>query len=296
MSAAAWSPPMPKLEGARHRRVRAGEVELHLAELGPEDGRPLLMVHGWPQNWWCWHRVAPALAADGIRCLMPDLRGHGWSDAPEHGYEKEQLVDDLLGLLDALALDRVDYAGHDWGGVCGFMLAFRAPERLRSLLVLSVPHFWPSRHDRLNPRRIAGFAYQLPLATVGGRLVHNGLTKRVLNAAGGRGNLPDEDLAVYESTMATTAGARATVGLYRTFLTRELLPIVRGRYARERLDMPARLVVGDRDIIIRGADLRGYERNAPGLEVERVPGARHFLPEERPELIADRARALLAAG
>jgi pimeloyl-ACP methyl ester carboxylesterase len=295
LTAAAWSPPMPELEGARHRRVDAGQVGLHLAELGPEDGRPLLMIHGWPQSWWCWRRVAPMLAADGIRCLMPDLRGHGWSDAPARGYEKEQLVDDLVGLLDALELGRVDYAGHDWGAVCGFLLAFRAPERLRSLLVLSIPHFWPSLHDRLSPRRIAGFAYQIPLATVGGALVRRGLTSRVLQIASASGTFRPEDLAVYEATMATDGGARATVGLYRTFLTRELLPAARGRYARERIELPGRLVVGDRDAIIRGADLRGHERNAPRMSVERVPGARHFLPEERPELIADRARDLLAA-
>ena len=59
--------------------------------------------------------------------------------------------------------------------------------------------------------------------------------------------------------------------------------------------MPCRLIVGDDDLIVRGADLRGYETNAPHLEVERVPGARHFLPEERAELVAERARALFGA-
>jgi len=286
---------MPELAGARHRRVEIGEVALHLAELGPQDGRPLLMIHGWPQSWWCWRRVAPPLAADGIRCLMPDLRGHGWSDAPARGYEKEQLARDLVALLDALDVDRVDYAGHDWGAVCGFLLAFRAPTRVRSLLLLSIPHFWPSRHDRLSPLRMATFAYQLPLATAGGALVRRGLASRVLRAASAPGTFEPRDLAVYESTMATDAGARATVGLYRTFLSREALPIACGRYSRERLEPAARLVVGDGDLIVRGADLRGHERNAPRMEVERVPRARHFLPEERPELIADRARDLLAA-
>jgi pimeloyl-ACP methyl ester carboxylesterase len=286
---------MPELDAARHLRVEVGEVGLHLAELGPQDGRPLLLVHGWPQSWWCWRHVAPLLAAHGIRCLMPDLRGHGWSDAPTGGYEKEQLTRDLLGLLDALDLDRVDYAGHDWGAVCGFLVGFGAPGRVRSLLLLSVPHFWPSLHDRLSPLRIAAFAYQLPLAAAGGALVRRGLASRVLRAASAPGTFEPEDLAVYESTMATDAGARATVGLYRTFLTRELLPVARGRYARERLDPRARLVVGDGDPIVRGADLRGHERNAPRMEVEWVPGARHFLPEERPELIADRVRDLLAA-
>ena len=74
---------------------------MHVAEAG--SGPPLLLVHGWPQHWFCWRRVVPLLA-DRYRLIMPDLRGHGWSDAPR-GYDKEQLATDLLGLLDTLELD-----------------------------------------------------------------------------------------------------------------------------------------------------------------------------------------------
>jgi pimeloyl-ACP methyl ester carboxylesterase len=92
--------------------------------------------------------------------------------------------------------------------------------------------------------------------------------------------------------MGSERGAATTVAMYRTFLLHELLPLVRGRYSDARLDIPARLVVGDGDLIVRGADLLGHEANAPLLEVERLPGAQHFIPEERPELVADRAQAL----
>jgi pimeloyl-ACP methyl ester carboxylesterase len=294
-AAQAWSPPMPELAGVRHRRVGTGEVRLHVAELGPEDAPPLLLVHGWPQSWWCWRRVASLLAAE-YRCLMCDLRGYGWSDAPAAGYEKERLAADLARLLDALELDRVGYLGHDWGAFTGFLLAFRRPERIGAFLALSIPHPWPSGHDRLNPWRLAGFAYQVPLSTpLGGCLARRGLTTRVLKAGASPGTFEPGDLAVYEATMGSGRGARATVAMYRSFLLRELVPIARGRYADERLDVPTRLLVGDDDLIIRGADLRGHERNAPRLEIERVPGAGHFLPEERPELVAGRARELFAA-
>jgi pimeloyl-ACP methyl ester carboxylesterase len=297
MSAAPpWTPPMPDLAGARHRLIDAGEVGLHVAELGPEGAPPLLLVHGWPQSWWCWRRVAPLLA-DEFRLVMPDLRGHGWSDAPAGGYEKEQLARDLIALLDALELDRVGYLGHDWGAFAGYLAAIAAPERIRALIALSIPHPWPSRHDRLNPWRLAGFAYQLPLSSPLGRwLARRRLTTRVLRAASAGDPFDERDLAVYESTMGSERGARTTVAMYRTFVFRELVPIARGRYGDARLDMPCRLIVGDDDLIVRGADLRGYEANAPHLEVERVPGARHFLPEERPELVAERARALFGAG
>ena len=74
-----------------------------------------MLVHGWPQHWWAWRRLLPALAQER-RVLCPDLRGLGWSDAPPGTYAKETWAADLVALLDALDLDSADIAGHDWGG------------------------------------------------------------------------------------------------------------------------------------------------------------------------------------
>lgn len=288
--------PMPELPGVRHRDVDAGGVRLHVAEAGPADGEPVLLVHGWPQHWYCWREVIGRLPEEW-RLVMPDLRGFGWSEKPAAGYEKEQLAGDLLALLDALGLDRVRYLGHDWGAFSGLLLALRAPERVSALLVLSVPHLWPSRHDQRNPWRLAGLAYQGVLSTprVGEALMERGLARRMLAAGASPGTFSPAELDRYDAVMRTPDAARATGALYRTFLVHEIAPIVRGRYAEARLEVPARLIVGDRDVIVRGADLEGHDRNAPGLTVERAPGARHFLPEERPQLVADRARELFGA-
>jgi len=71
---------LPVLRGVRHRHVDVGAgVRLHVAEAGA--GPLLVLVHGWPQHWWCWRRMIPALARTH-RVLAPDLRGFGWSDAP----------------------------------------------------------------------------------------------------------------------------------------------------------------------------------------------------------------------
>jgi pimeloyl-ACP methyl ester carboxylesterase len=224
---------------------------------------------------------------------MPDLRGFGLSDAPPGGYEKRQLGDDLLALLDALDLDRVGYIGHDWGGFIGFELATRAPERLSGLLALSVPHPWPSWHDRLNPLRLAAFAYQLPLSAplVGQALMRRGLTRRLLEHGARQGTFTESELASYDDSMSSPEGSRVTVAMYRTFLLREL-PSLAVRGVEGLLRVPARLLVGEQDPIVRGADLRGYETHAEDMEVERVAGAGHFLPDERPDLVAARATTL----
>ena len=124
--------------GVTHRQVDVGGLSVHVAEAGRPDAPPLVLLHGWPQHWYCWRRVVPLLAAD-FRLVMPDLRGHGWTQA-QAPYDKEQLATDLLGLLDALELPRVGLVGHDWGGWTSFLACLRAPERFSGLLALGITH------------------------------------------------------------------------------------------------------------------------------------------------------------
>jgi pimeloyl-ACP methyl ester carboxylesterase len=273
--------------------VRAGAIRLHVAELGPPEAPPLLLVHGWPQHWWCWRRVAPELARD-FRCVMADLRGHGWSEAPATGYEKERLAGDLLALLDALEIERAGWVGHDWGAFAGLLAALRAPERFTGLLALSVGHPWPSRHDRLSPLRLAAFVYQLPLSSrrLVGRLLPAGLIRRALAGGARDGTFSPADLELYDAVLRSPERAHVTSAMYWTFVRRELPAIVRGRYAGAHLRVPTRLVVGEQDPPMRGSDLLGYEDHADDMTHERVPGVRHFLPEEAPQVVVARAREL----
>ena len=96
----------------------------------PQDAPPLVLLHGWPQHWYLWRNVIPAVA-DRYRVLAPDLRGFGWSDAPAGGYRKERMASDVLGLLDALGVERAQLVGHDWGGWIGFLLGAPRPRALR---------------------------------------------------------------------------------------------------------------------------------------------------------------------
>jgi len=278
----------------RHTDVEVEGVRFHLAEAGPEDGQPIVLVHGWPQHWWCWRKVAPLLGE--YRCVMPDLRGHGWSDAPADGYEKRRLAEDVLGIMDSLGLDRVTYAGHDWGAVIGFLLASKAPERISSFLALSVPHPWPSRHDRTDPRRLAAGLYQIPLSTpvLGEKLVRGGIVRKVFSGAAPAGTFSSEEEEIYLERISRREGARATVALYRSFLLRELPGNQIGRAMADPFSTTTRLLMGERDPIAMGADLEGYEPHAPHMTLEWVPGAGHFLPEEEPELVASHVRELAA--
>ena len=98
---------MPALDGVDHKFVDlGGGVTIHVADAGPADGPPVMLVHGFPENWWEWHELIGPLAADGYRVLCPDLRGAGWSSAPRSRYLKNEMAGDLAAVLDQLGLGR----------------------------------------------------------------------------------------------------------------------------------------------------------------------------------------------
>jgi pimeloyl-ACP methyl ester carboxylesterase len=272
---------LPDLEGVTHRTVEARGLSFHVAEAG--SGEALVLLHGWPQHWWAWRKVVPLLAPHA-RLVMPDLRGFGWSDAPPDGYDKHTMAADVLALLDALGLERVRIVGHDWGGWIAFLACMAAPERFERALALGIspPFGRPSPRMALDLWR---FAYMLAIGApgLGERLVGSERFIRTMLTARA-GAFSDDDLRAFAAVLAEPARARASVRLYRTFVLREA---VRG--ARGRLHVPARLVVGARDPVIRPSLLAGRERYADDLTIEVVPDCGHWIPAERPDLVAERA-------
>jgi pimeloyl-ACP methyl ester carboxylesterase len=286
---------LPEIHGVRHafHELPTG-VRAHVAETGPEDAPAVLCLHGWPQHFLIWRAIWPELAGTH-RVICPDLRGHGWSGWPDDGdFRKARLADDAVALLDVLGLDRVDLIGHDWGGWSGLLLALGTPARVRSLLALSVLHPWQPRGPAL--RNIWRFAYQLPLATpwLGERLVRSeSFITRVIRSGWADRSRWDADAArSYEAVLRQPVGARTSHLMYRTFVTSEISAPLMGAFENRRLEMPARLLIGERDPL--GAALAaGFERHGVDAAHEVVPGVGHFLPEERPEIVVARARELL---
>lgn len=268
----------PTLPGVRHVDVDAGGLRIHVALAGADDAPPLLLLHGWPQSWWSWRGLIPQLA-ERFRVIAPDLRGHGWSEAPSGGYDKEQLATDMLAVLDALDVQRTTWIGHDWGAWVGFLAALRAPQRIGRLLALCVPHPWvPPR-----PRQLALLAYQGPISMpVLGPRVARPISKAALRSGRGQDRLAEADLALF----ADHIPAAVTVAMYRTFLTREVLPLARGRYDGARLQVPSTLLIGAGDLVTKGLRA-GPVEGQPALHVEIADGVAHWLPEQRPQLILD---------
>lgn len=120
----------------------AADDGTRIAAFEAGEGPPLVLLHGFPQNHRCWRPILPALAATH-RCILIDLRGYGASDAPADDaahtvYSKRRMALDVRSVLDALAIDRADIAGHDRGARVAYRFALDHPDRVHRLAILEV--------------------------------------------------------------------------------------------------------------------------------------------------------------
>lgn len=289
---------LPTFDGVQHRFVDLADgVRIHVADAGPADGPPVMLVHGFPQHWWEWRHLIGPLAADGYRVICPDLRGAGWSSAPPGRYRKTDMADDLAAVLDTLGIGPVTLAAHDWGGGIAFIMMLRHPEKVTGYFGVNTFAPWFKR-DLALARHLWRLWYQIPIAlpVVGPRLIADRkgrFLRSTLAWAGGPFSLPEGDLRLYAQRFAEPGHAVAGSRWYRTFLTHEFVPWLRGEFADARPSVPVRWLHGTADPIITPTLLRGYGERADDFQVELVDGVGHWIAEQRPGLVLDRLRAFL---
>ncbi|TFG06229.1 MAG: alpha/beta hydrolase [Promethearchaeota archaeon] len=119
--------------------IKINDIKLHAIIIG--SGEPLILLHGFPEFWYCWKDIIPGLK-HGFKMIIPDMRGYNLSDKPKgvENYTLDLLVEDIKGLCEALELDKFYLAGHDWGGVVAWGFAEKYPELLKKLIILNAPH------------------------------------------------------------------------------------------------------------------------------------------------------------
>lgn len=122
--------------------IPAGDLTFRALAAGPEGGRLVLLLHGFPQCSRAWTQVMDQLAAAGHRAVAPDQRGYSPGARPSAvaAYEMDHLVADVLAMADWFGGHRFDVVGHDWGGAVAWHVAGRYPDRVRTLAVASTPH------------------------------------------------------------------------------------------------------------------------------------------------------------
>jgi pimeloyl-ACP methyl ester carboxylesterase len=295
---------MPEIDGVEHRYVDlGGGVTIHVADAGPADGPAVMLVHGFPQNWWEWHALIGPLAADGYRVLCPDLRGAGWSSAPRTQYLKSEMADDLAGVMDRLGVPTVKVVAHDWGGPVAFIMMLRHPEKVTGFFGANTAAPFVKR-DLASLGSLWRLWYQIPMAlpVIGPRIIStpDSWFLRILGSwVGGGYTLPEDETQMYTECMNQPGHAEAGSRWYRSFQTREMLRWSRGEYNSDktgaRVNVPVRWLTGTEDPVMTANGTDGYEDHISDFEVELVPGVGHWIIDQRPDLVLDRVRAFLRA-
>lgn len=285
---------IPRLDGVEHVFVDLPDgLRMHVALAGAGD--PVLLLHGFPQHWWEWRGVIPALARQ-YRVVAPDLRGAGWTDAPASGYDSEQQVADVLALLDRLDLGRVRIVAHDHGALVAYRLCYDHPERVAAFLCLG-----PHPYLAFDPHLLAALPhlwFQPVVATPGlgsWALRRTGLTTHLLRGGSAHADaFTDDDLRIFADRLQADARAGAGSAMYRRCILPEMRRFMGGTYRRRRLTVPTVALQGAEEPGVRPGAMDVHGDVADDLTGELVPGAAHFIADDRPDVVVDEALRLFA--
>lgn len=277
-------PPLPPLE---HHDVDVGEVRLHVVTAGPEDGVPVLLLHGFPEFWWGWaHQLGPLVDA-GYRVVVPDQRGYNTSDKPPRtkDYGLQHLVGDVIGLLDALRLDRPVLVCHDWGGAVGWQTILTHPERFRGFVPMNMPHLGVMNKELRRLRQLKKswyiFAFQIP--GVAEKLLSANDYQRLVGALFTNTvhrPFTDDDLVRYREAWSQPGAVTGMVRWYRA-IARHGAP----KPPHRTVELPSRMIWGKQDKAL------GFPMVGPSAayltngDLHVIDDAGHFVQHDRPERV-----------
>lgn len=285
--------PQPRLTGVTHRMINNRGLRMHVAEAG--EGPPLLLLHGVPQHWWEWRKVIGPLA-ETYRVICPDLRGSGWTEAPRAGYGRDQQTADIAGLMDTLELNRAGVISHDAAALAAYHLSLLHPDRISAHLALSIPppYFDPDSRFVLALVRY-GWHNILTVPVLGPALMgarNRATLRHMLLRFSAEDSMTEEDVEIFADRFQDPDRARAVSAIYRHFIHPEAVRILRGAYRDTRLTTPTRVLMGADDPNMQAGFIHGYAEYCDDLEVEYLPGANHFVAEDRPDAVVAAARKL----
>ena len=271
------------------RAVDVGDVRLHVVEAGPEDGKLLVLLHGFPEFWYGWHEAIAPLANAGYRVVVPDQRGYNCSEKPPavSDYRIDALARDVVGLIDAYDRESAAVAGHDWGAAVGWWLALHHADRVSEFVAINVPH--PTVFERALrgswDQRLKSWyvlAFQLPKLPEAVASAGNWrLAVRGLRESSDPGTFGDEDVRRYRRAWNREGAFEAMVNWYRAIVRDRPTPTT------ETVEVPT--------LVIWGAKDRFLARRLAGESVERCVDGRlltldtatHWVVHEEPHRVAE---------
>jgi len=266
-----------------------GAVGLGAIAAGPKDGPVVVLLHGFPEFWYGWHRQIEPLATAGFRVIVPDQRGYNLSTKPSGvaSYALTELVSDVIAIADQLGQEKIFLAGHDWGAAVAWSTALLHPQRITKLAVLNVPH--PSVMRKFlstRPRQFLRswyiFFFQLPWlpeALFSAFNFHIG--SRSLLRSSRPGTFSTEDLAQYRAAWSQPGALTGMINWYRALFH------TRAKFPDKTVRVPARILWGQRDAFLLAEMAHESLRYCTNAELFTFPNATHWLQHEEPARVSE---------
>jgi pimeloyl-ACP methyl ester carboxylesterase len=268
------------------QQVDVGDLTFDVRVDGPEDGRPVLLLHGFPQTSLSWVAVTPLLTEAGLRTYAPDQLGYSPGARPDEvgAYSTPNLAQVTADLMTALDVPVADVVGHDWGANVAWALAGWHPDRVRSLTAVSVPHpaaytvayrTDPEQKERSGYIRLfwqQGKAEEVLLADEGRRL------RRMLSGGEGDTGVPAEAIDEYVTVLSAPGALTAALNWYRAMSSDTRVDPVA---------VPTTYVWSDGDVAIGRTAAEACANYVTGdYRFVELPGVTHWIPEQAPDQLA----------
>ncbi|MGV8996784.1 MAG: alpha/beta fold hydrolase [Parvibaculaceae bacterium] len=299
--------------------VNTNGIKMAVYEQGPKGGVPVVMCHGFPEIGYSWRHQLPALAGAGFRAIAPDQRGYGRTGGPKGEasvplYDMEHLTDDLVGMLDALDIEKAVFVGHDWGGMVSWQMPLRHPDRVAGCIGVNTPFLPRSPIDPIAgmkmvygedmyivffqkygvaetmfdadvPRSLR-FWYRKTATTLKDFDALPASEKNLSFTKGfatdenlwpGSALLTPEELAYYVECFEQS-GFEGGIGWYRNF-TRNW---ENSANIVDKVNVPCLMISAANDIVLRPEMANGMENFCPDLEKHIIPDCGHWTQSEKP--------------
>jgi pimeloyl-ACP methyl ester carboxylesterase len=266
-----------------------GEISLHAVAAGPKDGAVVVLLHGFPEYWYGWHKQIEPLAAAGFRVIVPDQRGYNLSSKPSGiaAYVLSELVSDLIAIADQLGQRKIFLVGHDWGAAVAWGAALLHPQRVAKLVVLNVPH--PSVMRKFMMTRLRQvlrswyiFLFQLPwLPEALFSAFHFRVGARSLLRSSRPGTFSAEDLAQYRAAWSQPGTLTGMIHWYRALFRYP------SKFPDRTVRVPTRILWGERDAFLISEMAHESLRYCADAELYTFANAGHWLQHEESARVSE---------
>lgn len=270
--------------------VDLSQIRMHVVTQGNDAGKPVLLLHGFPDFWRGWIGQIEPLARKGFRVIVPDQRGYNLTSKPVDidAYRTERLVGDIVELIEMMGISDVCVAGHDWGGVVAWHLAARYPQLVQRLAIVNAPHpliMQRSLQGSFQQLMRSWYFYVFQLPSLPEKFLSFRSNVAMLHGMNwaGPAMLNEEDLVAYRTAWGQHGAIRSMVNWYRAAYRHPI--IATDCIAQTKIETPTLVLWGNQDKALAPALAEASVSQCVNGKLAQLDGAGHWGMRQYPDLV-----------